>query len=130
LAGLKVSDAPFESFSPYLIDGLDVFVGPEALIRRGIESGAVGAVSALATAFPEIVAEAVRRPASEAAARGGELRAAGERFPRHAALKRVLALRGVPIREDVRPPLRTLADDERTELDGLLPAWLEPALAV
>ena len=130
LAGLKVSDAPFESFAPYLIEGLDVFVGPEALIGRGIESGAVGAVSALATAFPEIVAEAVRQPASGAAERVGELRAAVERFPRHAALKRVLALRGVGIREDVRPPLRTLAEDERAELDRLLPAWLEPALAV
>jgi dihydrodipicolinate synthase/N-acetylneuraminate lyase len=130
LAGLKVSDAPFESFSPYLIEGLDVFVGPEALIGRGIESGAVGAVSALATAFPEIVAEAVRKPGSDAAEKVGELRAAVERFPRHAALKRVLGLRGVPIREDVRRPLRPLADDERAELDRLLPAWLEPALAV
>src|SRR5262249_61496975 len=31
LAGLKVSDAPWDRFSPYLIEGLDVFVGPEAL---------------------------------------------------------------------------------------------------
>src|SRR5439155_24076865 len=46
LAGLKVSDAPFESFAPYLIEGLDVFVGPESLIGRGIEHGAVGAASA------------------------------------------------------------------------------------
>jgi dihydrodipicolinate synthase/N-acetylneuraminate lyase len=130
LAGLKVSDAPFESFAPYLIEGLDVFVGPEALIGRGIESGAVGAVSALATAFPEIVSEAVRQPASDAAAKVGELRAAVERFPRHAALKRVLALRGVPIREDVRPPLRALDEGERAEVDRLLSAWLEPALAV
>jgi dihydrodipicolinate synthase/N-acetylneuraminate lyase len=130
LAGLKVSDAPFESFAPYLIEGLDVFVGPESLIGCGIEHGAVGAVSALATAFPEIVAEAVRRPGLDAAAKVGELRAAIERFPRHAALKRVLALRGVPIREDVRPPLRTLTDDERAGVDRLLPAWLEPALAV
>ena len=37
LAGLKVSDAPFERFSPYLLEGLDVFVGPEALIFDGIE---------------------------------------------------------------------------------------------
>ena len=28
LAGLKVSDAPWEAFAPYLLDGLDVFVGP------------------------------------------------------------------------------------------------------
>ena len=35
LAGLKVSDAPFDRFSPYLLEGLDVFVGPEALIFDG-----------------------------------------------------------------------------------------------
>jgi dihydrodipicolinate synthase/N-acetylneuraminate lyase len=48
LAGLKVSDAPFERFSPYLLEGLDVFVGPEALIFDGISAGAAGAVSGLA----------------------------------------------------------------------------------
>ena len=46
LAGLKVSDAPFDRFKPYLIEGLDVFVGPEVLISDGIGAGAVGAVSA------------------------------------------------------------------------------------
>src|SRR5213078_727008 len=32
LAGLKVSDAPFDRVRPYLLEGLDVFVGAEALI--------------------------------------------------------------------------------------------------
>jgi len=95
-----------------------------------MEHGAVGAVSALATAFPELVAESVRRPGGEAAARVGEVRATIDRFPRHAALKRVLALRGVPMREDVRRPLRGLTQQERAELDRLVPAWLESALAV
>jgi dihydrodipicolinate synthase/N-acetylneuraminate lyase len=127
LAGLKVSDAPWERFSPYLIEGLDVFVGPESLIGRGMAAGAAGAVSALATAFPELVAAAVREPAGPAAGRVGELRAQVERFPRHAALKRVLALRGVPVREDVRAPLRTMTDGERRELDALAEAWLAGA---
>ena len=121
LAGLKVSDAPWEAFAPYLLDGLDVFVGPEALIGQGMRASAVGAVSALASAFPERVAAAVREPDGDEAAGLGELRAAVERFPRHAALKRIAARRGVPIREDVRAPLRGLTDDERTELDR----WLE-----
>ena len=60
--GLKVSDTPWEAFEPYLSLGLDVFVGPESLIHRGIEGGAVGAVSALASAFPERVAAVVREP--------------------------------------------------------------------
>src|SRR5438046_6596734 len=59
-AGLKVSDRPWERFEPYLIEGLDVFVGPEGLIQRGLADGAVGVVSGLATAFPGEVAAAVR----------------------------------------------------------------------
>jgi dihydrodipicolinate synthase/N-acetylneuraminate lyase len=121
LAGLKVSDAPFERFAPYLIEGLDVFVGPEALIYDGICAGAVGAVSALGAAFPDRVAAVVREPNDAGAIALGELRAAVERFPRHAALKFILGLRGVPVREDVRRPLRQLTEGEREELRG----WLE-----
>ena len=94
LAGMKVSDSPWERFQPYLIEGLDVFVGPELLIQQGIAAGAVGAVSALATAFPELVLDAVRTKRVEASRRVGELRAAIEAFPRHAALKHVLRARG------------------------------------
>jgi dihydrodipicolinate synthase/N-acetylneuraminate lyase len=115
LAGLKVSDSPWERFSPYLLEGLDVFVGPEALIADGMAAGAVGAVSALASAFPERVAEAVRTRTSLT-----ELRASVERFPRHAALKTIVAARGVPIREDVRAPLRGLTATEREALAPLL----------
>jgi dihydrodipicolinate synthase/N-acetylneuraminate lyase len=121
LRGLKVSDRAWEVFSRYLVDGLDVFVGPEALIARGLRAGAVGAVSGVASAYPEVVAEAVHRRGEDETARVNELRNALERFPFHAALKRVLAHRGVPIREDVRAPLRGLSDDERLELDR----WLE-----
>jgi dihydrodipicolinate synthase/N-acetylneuraminate lyase len=117
LAGLKVSDRPWEAFEPYLIEGLDVFVGPERLIAQGLARGAAGAVSGLATAFPEVVAAAVRGGADSEVER---LRDGLDRFPFHAAAKRVLAHRGVPVREDVRAPLRGLTDDERRELD----AWL------
>jgi dihydrodipicolinate synthase/N-acetylneuraminate lyase len=116
--GLKVSDAPWERFAPYLVAGLDVLVGPEALIPAGLEAGAVGAVSGLAAAFPELVAAAVRDPESSDL---GPTRTALQRFPFQAALKVVLARRGVPIGPDVRRPLRTLTDEERTELE----AWLE-----
>ena len=118
LAGLKVSDTPFDRFSPYLIEGLDVFVGPEALIFDGICGGAIGAVSGLAAAFPERVAAVVREPTEAGRVALGELRAAVERFPRHAALKFLLGLRGLPVREDVRRPLRQLTDGEREELRG------------
>ena len=92
--GLKVSDAPWDAFAPYLTLGLDVFVGPEALIHRGIEGGAIGAVSALASAFPEQVAAVVREPTAAGAESLAELRAGVERFPRQAAMKRILAAQG------------------------------------
>jgi dihydrodipicolinate synthase/N-acetylneuraminate lyase len=121
LRGLKVSDRDWTTFERYLIDGLDVFVGPEALIARGLAAGAVGAVSGVASAYPEVVVEALRRRDEEATQRVNELRDALERFPFHAALKRALAHRGVPLHEDVRLPLRGLTPTERRELDR----WLE-----
>lgn len=113
LVGMKVSDAPFAKVEPYLLDGLDVYIGAEALIGQGLAAGAAGAVSGLASAFPEVVVDAVRTGDSTAA---GELRAIVDRYPRHAALKAAVRSRGVPIREDVRGPLRGLTEAERAEL--------------
>jgi dihydrodipicolinate synthase/N-acetylneuraminate lyase len=121
--GLKVSDTPWERFAPYLLEGLDIFVGPEALIPQGLAGGAVGAVSALASAFPELVVAAVRDPAG---ADLGPVRVALERFPLQAAAKLVVAARGVPLGPDVRRPLRLLTDAERRELE----LWLESSSPV
>jgi dihydrodipicolinate synthase/N-acetylneuraminate lyase len=118
LAGMKVSDTPWERFRPYLLEDLDVFVGPEALIPQGLAAGASGAVSALASAFPELVVAAVRDPSS---ADLGPVREAVQRFPFQSALKTVLARRRVPVRPDVRRPLRTLTENEERELE----TWLE-----
>lgn len=123
VAGMKVSDTPWSAFERYLLDGLDVFVGPESLIHRGREAGAVGAVSALASAFPGEVAAVVREPTEEGAARLADLRMRIESFPRIAALKRTVGWKGIPLLPDVRPPLRDLDDRERAELE----AWLAGA---
>lgn len=120
LAGLKVSDAPYEKVSPYLSEGLDVFVGAEALIGAGLADGAAGAVSAVASAFPEVVNDAVT---SGDSTRAGALRALLDTFPRHAALKAVVKSRGVPLNEDVRRPLRGLTDDERSRLLAAVEAF-------
>jgi dihydrodipicolinate synthase/N-acetylneuraminate lyase len=117
LAGLKVSNQPFEDVEPYIVDGLDVFVGAESLLVRGLERGAAGAVSGLAAVFPEAVTRLVRE-------RGGDVsdkRAALERYPFQAAAKFCLGRLGVPVREDVRRPLRTLLPAEQEELGQ----WLE-----
>ena len=117
LAGLKVSDKPFEAVEPYLIEGLDVFIGAEELVLPGLERGAAGTVSGLASVFPDRVAALVRDRAEEVT----ELRAALDRYPFQAAAKFVLGKRGVPVRGDVRAPLRPLTEDERRELTH----WLE-----
>jgi dihydrodipicolinate synthase/N-acetylneuraminate lyase len=43
--------------------------------------------------------------------------------PFHAAMKEVLAARGVPIRPDVRAPLRALARDERRRVHDVIEAF-------
>jgi dihydrodipicolinate synthase/N-acetylneuraminate lyase len=121
--GLKVSDTPWERFEPYLIEGLDIFVGPEALIPRAFSRGATGAVSGLAGSFPDAVAALVRDPTPEAGERVGALRASLQALPFHAASKTALALRGVPVRPDVRRPLRGLRDDERDEVERIVREW-------
>ena len=120
LAGLKVSDSPFDKVQPYLVDGLDVFVGAEALIADCLAAGAAGAVSGLAAAFPAEVAAVVHEPSPQGAQKLGALRGGLERFPRHAALKTVAGRKGVPLRADVRAPLRGLTDAEHDELLGWL----------
>jgi dihydrodipicolinate synthase/N-acetylneuraminate lyase len=120
LVGLKVSDTPWERFEPYLIEGLDIFVGPEALIHQGLAAGAIGAVSGLASALPEAVARVVAHPTADGADELGRLRAAVQSFPFHSALKAILGLRGVPVRRDVRAPLRPLDADEVRALEGVL----------
>jgi dihydrodipicolinate synthase/N-acetylneuraminate lyase len=125
LAGLKVSDAPFERVAPYLLEGLDVFIGAEALVPEGLARGAAGSVSGLAAAFPEPVVALVRDPASPGAAQVKELRRALERFPFIPAAKRALVRRGGMIHEDVRAPLRTLVEEEAVEVDRTVAQWLE-----
>jgi dihydrodipicolinate synthase/N-acetylneuraminate lyase len=116
-AGLKVSDKPFEAVEPYLMEGLDVFVGAEELVLAGMARGAAGAVSGLASVFPERVVALVRDGDGDVSALRREL----DRLPFQAAAKYVLGRRGVPVREDVRAPLRRLIDREKRQLDE----WLE-----
>jgi dihydrodipicolinate synthase/N-acetylneuraminate lyase len=124
LVGMKVSDAPFERVEPYLSTGLDVFIGAEALIPDGLANGAVGAVSGVAAAFPEVVSALVSDPTPESAALAKSLRIALSRNPFQASVKAALGLRGVPVRSDVRSPLQALSqaavEQLRAELEAAL----------
>jgi dihydrodipicolinate synthase/N-acetylneuraminate lyase len=119
VVGMKVSDTPFDEVKPYLLPGLEVFIGSEPLVLEGFESGAVGAVSGLASAWPDVVARLVHDRDQAAHERVTELREALAGIPFHAALKHVLVQRGVLFHPDVRAPMRPLTDDERSRVDAL-----------
>jgi dihydrodipicolinate synthase/N-acetylneuraminate lyase len=127
LAGLKVSESPFPAVEPYLDLGLPVLIGSEPLIPAALARGAQGAVSALAAAFPEVVRAALDAPDTIAEARLRTLRSAMEAHPFIAAVKHVLRRRGVPIKPDLRPPLRSLTEAEAAALDSVLDE-LDPPL--
>ena len=120
LTGLKVSDSPFENVKPYLIPGLDVFIGAEGLIAQGLASGAAGAVSGLAAALPELTIDAVRSGTAEASARAARVRSTIDPFPFQSALKFILQRRGVAIEDAVRAPLLTLNEEQRNALRSLI----------
>jgi dihydrodipicolinate synthase/N-acetylneuraminate lyase len=132
LAGLKVSESPFERVEPYLDLGLPVLIGSEPLIPAGVARGAIGTVSGMASAFPDVVRAALDDAGDEAGARLRELRGAMEAAGQFiAAAKHVLAARGVPMPPDVRPPLRRLHPAEARELDRATAAFIaaDPARA-
>ncbi len=113
LVRIDVPDSPFDLVEPYLDLGLDVFIGNEPLALPGMERGAIGCVSGLAAAFPEITAALVHDRSSTAHEQVVLLRERLAGIPFHAALKEVLAARDVVHTTDVRPPLRGLTDAER-----------------
>lgn len=123
LAGMKVSDSPWERLEPYLVVGLDVFVGAEALLERALAAGAAGAVSGLAASFPDAVVPLVRDPGPETGERATSLRAELQRLPFHAASKAALGLRGVPVGPEVRAPLRGLTEAELADVERIVREW-------
>jgi dihydrodipicolinate synthase/N-acetylneuraminate lyase len=123
LAGMKVSDSPWDKVAPYLLEGLDVFVGAEALLVEGLAAGAAGAVSGLAGSFPDAVVPLVRAPSPELGEKAAALRASLSRLPFHAASKTALGLRGVPVTAEVCAPLRGLTEAERAELERIVRDW-------
>jgi dihydrodipicolinate synthase/N-acetylneuraminate lyase len=120
LAGLKVSDSPFESVRPYLLPGLDVFIGAEGLIAQGMALGAAGSVSGLASCLPEVIIDAVTHATAEMSERASRMRTSLEVAPFHSAMKFVLQRRGVAIDDVVRAPLQTVTDEQRSALQHLI----------
>lgn len=126
LAGMKVSDSPFERVEPYLALGLDVFIGAESLVAQGLRGGAAGAVSGVAAAFPESVSSLVREPTAERSALVEALRVTLSKHTFQASVKAALGLRGLPVCPDVRAPLRPLTAEAAEQLRAELPPLLDP----
>jgi dihydrodipicolinate synthase/N-acetylneuraminate lyase len=127
VVGMKVSDSPFTAVEPYLGLGLDVFIGSEPLALQGMTAGAVGSVSGLAAAFPEITASLVHERSEAAHTQVCRLRDELAGIPFHAALKEVLVARDVLMDPAVRAPLRGLDDVERERVLGLSRELLGPS---
>jgi N-acetylneuraminate lyase len=130
LAGLKVSESPFERVAPYLELGLPVLVGSEPLIPVAIAHGAIGSVSGMAAAFPDVVRACLDAADEDAGVRLASLRrsleATGQLIP---AAKHALGRRGIPVGAAVRSPLRALTPTEAATLDAALEEYLTPTAA-
>jgi dihydrodipicolinate synthase/N-acetylneuraminate lyase len=130
LAGLKVSESPFARVEPYLDLGLPVMIGNEPLIPAGLARGAVGSVSGMAAAFPDVVRASLDDPSAANEDRLRSLRGALEASGQFiAAAKQVLGVRGVPVGAGMRAPLRRLTTDERDRLEVDVAAFLESPTA-
>ena len=119
VAGLKVSESPYEAVAPYLALGLQTYVGQEPLLPRALADGAYGSVSGIASAFPEVVRAVLDAPDDAGAARLTALRDALGTTTFIPALKWVLGNRGVPVRLDVRAPLRPVSGELAARLATL-----------
>lgn len=119
LAGLKVSESPWSAVEPYLGLDMPVLIGNEPLLPAGLKAGATGAISGVAAAFPEIVRRVLDNPWGDDVETLQRLRAGLDASGQFiAAVKYALGRRGVPVRPDVRAPLRMLNDDEKAAIDA------------
>ena len=130
LVGLKVSESPFERVEPYLDLGLPVLIGSEPLVSAGIARGAIGTVSGMAAAFPDVVRSALDAGDEAAAERLARLRAILDANGKLiAGAKHVLGQRGVSVTPSVRAPLQALTETEAAALDEALAGFLAPTPA-
>ena len=130
LAGLKVSESPFERVEPYLDLGLPVLIGNEPLIGAGLARGAIGTVSGMSAAFPDVVRQALDAGDDDAMQRLRAVRGAMEASGQFiGAAKHVLGMRDVPVGPGMRAPLRELTADETSALEQAVHEILEGAPA-
>jgi 4-hydroxy-tetrahydrodipicolinate synthase len=128
IAGVKDSAGDWASTASLCASfgsSLDVLVGSERFLTRGIAAGASGCVTATANAFAPMICELYARlgdyDAPTLQERASQARAAVERYPAIAALKELEARRSGESRwRNVRPPLTSLSRADADALDSEL----------
>jgi dihydrodipicolinate synthase/N-acetylneuraminate lyase len=116
LAGVKVSESPFQKVAPYMELGLPIYIGNEPMIAPAAAAGEIaGSVSALASVFPEATRALLDEPTAQRGAAAEELRGAISQQPLIPTAKAVLGARGVPIRPAVRRPLMEVTAEQTAE---------------
>ena len=119
-----MSESPFDRVEPYLDLGLPVLIGNEPLIPAGLARGAIGTVSGMSAAFPDVVRAGVDAADDAAAARLSALRTTLEASGQFiAAAKHVLGMRGVPVTTGMRAPLRALDALRRPRRSSAVSPW-------
>ena len=126
VAGVKDSskDVPWLAAAIDDTPGLTFLAGSDSLLFAGLQVGCAGLVSAVANAFPELVADLYAAydagdegRAERLQSRVFDVRSALKRGPYMAGVKTALSLRDLDF--DVgglRAPLRTMDDDDRAAL--------------
>jgi 4-hydroxy-tetrahydrodipicolinate synthase len=119
VAGLKVSESPYDKVAPYLALGLRTYIGSEPLLPQALAAGAYGSVSGLASAFPADVRRVLDEPTPDHAQHLASLRDTLGASTFIAGLKWVLRNHGVPIQPDVRAPMLPVSDGLAAQLATL-----------
>ncbi len=129
VVGIKDTSGSLQRLKRYVerYPGLSVYCGSDGLVARGFRAGAIGAISAVANVFPELLKAA--REASLAGERGEREQAAIDRarallgrYPQQSAIKHALRILGGLPQTHVRPPLRDLTAAEAAALERELAA--------
>lgn len=130
LMGVKYSFSDFNRLKEYVaIDGIEVLVGADVQMVESMVVGAVGTVSGLSSAYPEIFVEINRlynegkiQAAIELETYAYELGCIMHHGGNLSMFKAALELRGLP-KSVVKHPLRNMTEKERSQFLDALKDW-------
>ncbi len=130
LVGIKYSFSDFNRLKEYVaIDGVETLVGADVQMVESMVVGAVGTVSGLSSAYPEIFVEIQRlykegdiKAAIDLEAYAYELGCIMSHGGNLSMFKAALELRGLP-KSVVKPPLRNMTVEEERQFISKLSDW-------